>query len=76
MFYSIIINYADKGMLDRLRVVRNIDANKKEQLLSVLLNEIDMDGSDDKLHIIDNFEKNQKDHDSWADFVDIYSIVN
>ena len=76
MIYSIVINYAEEGRHNRLRVVRNIESNKKEQLLSVLLDEIDMDGSSEKLHLISDSEKSQNDDNIWADSIDEFSIIN
>ena len=76
MFYSIVINYAEEGSHINLRVVRNIETHKKEKLLSVLIDEIDMDGSSEKLHLITDGGKRQIDDNSWADSLGDFSVIN
>ncbi len=74
MYYSIIINYSEEGSHNKLRVVRNIGSHNKKQLLSLLFSEINMDDSQDNLHMFNSPTEHHSEDNSWADFLDEESL--
>lgn len=70
MFYTIITEMAEKGLSSRLRVIHNVGTGNLEKLLAVIYTGIDMEGSKEKMRLVNFSSKWEKDDSGWADYID------
>ena len=70
MYYTIITETALGSLNSRQRVIHNIDAGNLEKLLAVIYTGIDMDGSKEKMRLVNISSKLKKNDSGWAEYID------
>ena len=71
MYYTIITETAHKGLNSRQRVIHNVGTEDIAKLLAVIYTGIDMDGSKEKMRLVNIPSKSGKDDSGWAEDIDI-----
>ena len=70
MYYTIITETATGSLSSRQRVIHNVDTGNLEKLLAVIYTGIDMDGSKEKMRLVNFSSKREKDDSTWAEHID------
>ena len=70
MYYTIITEVSQKGLNSRQRLIHNVDTGNLEKLLAVIYTGIDMDGSKEKMRLVNISSKLKKDDSGWAEYID------
>ena len=75
MYYTVITEESFKGVRSHGRVVHNIGTGNLAKLLMVIYSGIDMDGSREKMRMVNMPSDLERDDSAWADHVS-EDIVN
>ena len=70
MYYTVITEMSQKGLNSHQRVIHNVDTGNLEKLLAVIYTGIDMDGSKEKMRLVNISSKLKKDDSGWAEYMD------
>ena len=76
MYYTIITETATGSLSSRQRVIHNVDTGNFEKLLAVIYTGIDMDGSKEKMRLVNfpskikNDSKLEGGDSTWAKLID------
>ena len=70
MYYTIITETTHKGLNSRQRVIHNVGTEDIAKLLAVIYTGIDMDGSKEKMRLVNIASKLKKDDPGWAEYID------
>lgn len=70
MYYTIITETPTGSLSSRQRVVHNVDTGNFEKLLAVIYTGIDMEGSKEKMRLVNFASKREKDDSTWAEHID------
>lgn len=70
MFYTIITETATGALSSHQRVIHNVDTGNLAKLLAVIYTGIDMDGSKEKMRMVNFSSKQEKDDSTWAEHID------
>ena len=70
MYYTIITETSTGGLSSHQRVIHNVDTGNLEKLLAVIYTGIDMEGSKEKMRLVNFSSKLEKDDSGWAEYID------
>ena len=70
MYYTIITETATGSLSSRQRVIHNVDTGNFEKLLAVIYTGIDMEGSKERMRLVNFSSKQEKDDSAWAEHID------
>ena len=76
MYYTIITETATGNLNSRQRVIHNVDTRNFEKLLAVIYTGIDMDGSKEKMRLVNfpsslgNKAEHENNDSTWAEHID------
>ena len=70
MYYTIITEETHKALHSRQRVIHNVETENIAKLLAVIYTGIDMDGSKEKMRLVNISSKLKKDDSGWADYIE------
>ena len=72
MYYTIITEVDDKALPRHQRLIHNVKTEDIAKLLAVIYTGIDMDGSKEKMRLVNISSKFKKDDSGWAEYIDEY----
>ncbi len=70
MYYTIITEETPKASNSRQRVIHNVGTEDIAKLLAVIYTGIDMDGSKEKMRLVNVSSKLKKDDSGWAEYIE------